>query len=137
MTRHELREIIFKNIFQLPFYEEGLPEVDFEDSFEAESEPTEKERAYIDAKIKGIVDNLSAIDETIEKNSKGWKLNRIGKTELAILRVAVFEISFDEDVPGKVALNEAIELAKQYGSDKAPAFINGVLDSLITKADEA
>ncbi|MBO4864465.1 MAG: transcription antitermination factor NusB [Eubacterium sp.] len=131
MTRHELREIVFKKVFQLPFNDGSLPEVDYEDSFEAEAEPTEEEKAYIDAKVSGITENLAAIDETIEKHSKSWKISRIGKTELAILRVAVYEISFDVDVPDKVALNEAIELAKQYGTDKAPAFINGVLSGLV------
>ena len=83
------------------------------------------------SKVKGISDNLSSIDESIEKNSNGWKLNRIGKAELAILRVAVFEILYDSDIPDKVAINEAVELAKEYADPKSAAFINGVLSGLV------
>ena len=148
MTRHELREAIFKTVFQMPFFEEGIPEltdtdVDVEDSsdekdeegfvsdFISEYSPSNKDKVYIMSKVKGISDNLKTIDESIEKNSNGWKLNRIGKAELAILRVAVYEILYDSDIPDKVAINEAVELAKEYADPKSAAFINGVLSGLV------
>lgn len=130
MTRHELRERIFQTIFQLPFYDEEIPEIEVSDIADSE-EISKKDKAYIEAKVGGIRDNLEEIDKTIEQNSNGWKVKRIGKSELAILRVAVYEIRFDDDVPDKVAINEAVELAKSYSDEKAARFINGVLSGVV------
>ncbi len=130
MTRHELRERIFQTIFQLPFYDEEIPEIEVSDIADSE-EISKKDRAYIEAKVGGIRDNLEEIDKTIEQNSNGWKVKRIGKSELAILRLAVYEIRFDADVPDKVAINEAVELAKSYSDEKAARFINGVLSGVV------
>ncbi len=130
MTRHELRERIFQTIFQLPFYDEELPEIEVSDVADSE-EISDKDKAYIEAKVAGIRDNLEEIDKAIEQNSNGWKVKRIGKSELAILRLAVYEIRFDADVPDKVAINEAVELAKSYSDEKAARFINGVLSGVV------
>ncbi len=130
MTRHELRERIFQTIFQLPFYDEELPEIEVSDVADSE-EISDKDKAYIEAKVAGIRDNLEEIDKAIEHNSNGWKVKRIGKSELAILRLAVYEIRFDADVPDKVAINEAVELAKSYSDEKAARFINGVLSGVV------
>lgn len=130
MTRHELRERIFQTIFQLPFYDEELPEIEVSDVADSE-EISDKDKAYIETKVAGIRDNLEEIDKAIEQNSNGWKVKRIGKSELAILRLAVYEIRFDVDVPDKVAINEAVELAKSYSDEKAARFINGVLSGVV------
>ncbi len=130
MTRHELRERIFQTIFQLPFYDEELPEIEVSDVADSE-EISDKDKAYIETKVAGIRDNLEEIDKAIEQNSNGWKVKRIGKSELAILRLAVYEIRFDADVPDKVAINEAVELAKSYSDEKAARFINGVLSGVV------
>ena len=130
MTRHELRERIFQTIFQLPFYDEEIPEIEVSDVADSE-EINDKDKAYIEAKVAGIRDNLEEIDTAIEQNSNGWKVKRIGKSELAILRLAVYEIRFDDDVPDKVAINEAVELAKSYSDEKAARFINGVLSGVV------
>ena len=127
MTRHEQREAIFKSIFQIPFYEDDVPELDYEVDFEA----SEKEQDYINNKVKEIQNNLEDIDKAIEGASRGWKVTRMGKSELAILRVAVYEILYDDDIPDKVAVNEAVELAKQYSDEKAASFINGVLSGVM------
>ena len=127
MTRHELREAIFKLVFQFPFSGDDIPE------FEEDVEMSEEDREYIASKVALIKENVNDIDETIEKCSKGWKTKRLGKAELAILRVAVYEIKYDNDIPDKVAVNEAIELAKAYCDEKAPAFINGVLSGILKK----
>ena len=131
MTRHELREAIFKTIFQIPFYEDDIPEIETDEDIECSDE----DREYINTKVALIKENIKDIDETIEKCSKGWKTKRLGKAELAILRVAVYEIKYDKDIPDKVAVNEAVELAKAYCDEKAPAFINGVLSGLL-KSEE-
>lgn len=128
MNRHELREAVFKNIFQIPFYENDKPEMELpEINLEEEFKVSEKDQEYIDSKVADIVLHIKEIDKTIEESSHGWKVKRIGKSELAILRLAIYEIKFDDDIPERVAINEAIELAKAYTDSKASGFINGVL----------
>lgn len=126
MTRHELRVAVFKNIFQIPFYEEDIPEADLD---LGEQSPEDLE--YISSKVKAIQENLPEIDGIIENVSQGWSVKRLGKAELAILRLAVYEIRFDDDIPDKVAVNEAVELAKEYSDEKAASFINGVLSGVL------
>ena len=86
---------------------------------------------FIKSEIKGIIENKGAVDEAINKYAEGWEINRIAKVDLAILRLAVYEILYSDDVPNKVAVNEAVELAKSFSSDKSPSFINGVLGKVI------
>jgi len=81
-------------------------------------------------KYEKIMEKLPEIDAMLEKVARGWKLSRMGKVELTILRLAVYEMRFDEDIPEKVAINEAVELSKKFGGDDSPAFINGVLAKL-------
>lgn len=132
MTRRELREEIFKLLFMVEFYsKEEQPELAkayFEDF--AETEIAENDQEYIENKYENICAVLPEIDEKIAASSKGWKIERLGKAELTILRLAVYEMEYDEDIPTKVAINEAVELAKNFGGDESPAFINGVLGKL-------
>lgn len=92
---------------------------------------TDKEREYISERSNRIIEALPEINAKIESISEGWKIERVGKVELAILRLGIFEMLFDEDIPTNVALNEAVELAKRYGGDSSPSFINGVLGKLV------
>jgi len=93
---------------------------------------SEEERGAIAAKVKAIAGMLPQIDEKIAAYSKGWKVSRMPKADLAILRLAVYETVYDETIPAKVAINEAVELAKLYGNDaQSPSFINGVLSKLV------
>ncbi|MCD8021324.1 MAG: transcription antitermination factor NusB, partial [Clostridiales bacterium] len=85
---------------------------------------------YIRNKVNAILDILDEIDSVIMRICTGWRLERLGKTELAILRLAVYEMLKDDDIPKGVAINEALELAKIYCSEDAPRFINGVLAKL-------
>ena len=75
------------------------------------------------------------IDRMLNETSEGWKTSRMGKVDLAILRLAVYEMFFDEDVPVSVAINEAVELGKRFGTDDSSSFINGILGKLAKKAD--
>ena len=102
------------------------------DLIKRSEEADEKSYTYIREKVENILNRLPEIDELLESASKDWKVSRLGKMELAILRVAAYEIRFDPEIPEKVAVNEAIELSKVYCDDKAPSFINGVLDHLLT-----
>ena len=77
------------------------------------------------------VSGLAEIDEAIDAVAEGWKTGRMGKVDLTLIRLAVYEMKYDEDVPVGVAINEAVELAKKYGTDESPAFINGVLAKLV------
>ena len=97
---------------------------------------TAKERDYVAERADKIIELLPQIDAKLDEISKGWKLDRLGKVELAILRLGIFELDFDEDIPTNVALNEAVELAKTYGGDTSPSFINGVLGKLIEEEEE-
>lgn len=98
--------------------------------FEDMGELEEKDQSYIEAKYASIVERLPQIDRLIGDTAEGWKVSRMGKVDLTILRLAVFEMKYDEDVPVGVAINEAVELSKKFGGDESPAFINGILGKL-------
>ena len=132
MTRSELRKNIFKIIFRLEFHQGEAMEEQLKlrlEELEAEG-VEETELSYIGTKAQAIIDCIDELDEVIGAHSKGWKVDRLGKTELAILRLAAYEILKDDDIPKSVAINEAVELAKMYSSDVAPRFINGILAKL-------
>ena len=131
MKRSELREQIFKMLFRAEFYEESeLPQQ--LSLFFAESEQTEdKDRAYIEKKFEAVVSRLHEIDGMINEAARGWKTSRMGKVDLTIIRLAVYEMKFEEDIPTGVAINEAVELAKAYGTDDSASFVNGILAKLV------
>lgn len=88
---------------------------------------SESDIAYIKNKLENVVAHLGETDEIISECAEGWKISRFNHVDLSILRLAVFEMVFDDDIPYRVAINEAVELAKKYGGDDSPAFINGIL----------
>lgn len=140
MTRSLVRENIFKLLFRIEFNDsEDMPnqvQFFFEDSVKDEelvnvgADIPEADANYIKDKYDKIISNLSEIDYKISSASKGWSIERIGKVELAILRLAVYEMLYDEDIPVGVAIDEAVELTKKYGQDGSPAFVNGILAAL-------
>lgn len=130
MTRREEREHIFKLLFLIEFYKEDELEQQESMYFENLSDAKEKDRAYIRKKYENIRGNLGQIDEQITEVAKGWRTERMGKVELTLLRLAVYEIKYDDDIPTGVAINEAVELAKIFGGEGSSAFVNGVLAKL-------
>ena len=130
MGRSELREHIFKMIFGLEFSEEAQLEEQLELYLDQLVDVKEKDRDYMLAKAKGIAEKVDEIDQIINENTTGWKTSRMNKVDLSILRLAVYEMKWDEDVPVKVAINEAVELAKRFSGEEGPAFINGVLGKI-------
>lgn len=127
MVRSELREHIFKMIFQVEFnFMEDMPE-HLRLYFEQLSHAKDSDLVYIQEKYQKIVDKLPEIDNLLNEKTTGWKTGRMNKVDLSILRLAVYEILWDEDVPQGVAINEAVELAKRFSSEEGPAFVNGVL----------
>jgi N utilization substance protein B len=133
MKRSELREHIFRMIFQAEFVKEEEAKEAIDLYLGELKGVSNRDFTYMNQKATKIMDQIEAIDQTIETIATGWKLNRLGKAELAILRLAVYEVNYDEDIPDSVAINEAVELAKHYGSEQSPKFINAVLAKLIEK----
>ncbi|WP_317367247.1 transcription antitermination factor NusB [uncultured Tyzzerella sp.] len=138
-TRSNTRNHVFNLVFQLEFFEPSHIKdildkyyeiLDTEEQIEKlENEnfiPLKINKSIIEKQLYGLINNLSNIDEKIKECSKGWEISRIDKVDLAILRLAIYEMLFD-DVPTKVAINEAIELSKEYSSEKSYRFINAVL----------
>ena len=127
MTRSKLREELFKLLFRVEFNE--IEEMGEQQQlfFDEEKELSEKDRAELKAKCDDILEKLETIDASLNEKITGWNTDRVGKIELTILRIAVFEIQNDENVPTSVAINEAVELAKKFGQDNASSFVNGVL----------
>lgn len=127
MKRREAREALFALLFEMTFV---APE-EAAGLYETEIEYAERELddEYIKNGYEGVLTNLSAIDEMISAASKGWKLSRLARVTLSLLRLAVYEMCYAK-LPYHIAINEAVELAKVYGEDKSPAFINGVLNKI-------
>ena len=133
MTKREEREHLFKLLFCKDFHE--MAELDEQVEMYQEQRELEnnEEFAPIRKKLDAIVAAEGSIDMILSEAASGWRLNRMGKAELTILRIAVYEMRYDEEVPEKVAINEAVELAKKYGNDSSAGFVNGVLAKLVEK----
>ena len=127
MSRSELREHVFRMLFRIEFNNEN--EMTEQESlyFELLDEVSEKEQEYILNKYKAVKEKVEEIDNILNQLSEGWKTTRMNRVDLTILRLATYELKWDEDVPTGVAINEAVELAKRYSSDQGPSFVNGVL----------
>lgn len=149
MTRREMREHCFKMLFGLDFYPADQTEEQVEQYFASPVEDDtaengqieiihqvdvdEKDKGFLIQRVEGMAVHVPELDEKINSVAQGWKTRRMGKVELTILRQALYEMIYDSEVPEKVAINEAIDLAKKYGGDESPAFINGVLAKLVTE----
>lgn len=139
MNRREIRERIFKLLFRVEFYKaeemEEQKELFLEDAEDFPEEAAEKDKQEITGKYDAIVAKLPEIDAMIDEKATGWSTKRMGKVDLTIIRLAVYEICFDGKIPTGVAINEAVELAKSYGQDGSASFVNGVL-AKFAKAEE-
>ena len=133
MSRREARDTAFKLVFEIPFHGCNYKDrIDFFiDNLEVELEASDKE--YVHKAVELCFENLEDIDNNIAPLLKNWTLSRIPKVSISILRLAVVEMLYLEEIPFQVSINEAIELAKKYGDDETPAFINGVLDKIAKK----
>ena len=130
MTRREAREHVMKLLFQTEFVEAEEYETQAADYLER-FEIKEKHQEFILKEYKGTITHQEDIDKIITASSKKWKTSRMAKLDLTILRLAVYEIYYEEDIPNNVAINEAVELAKKYSGDDSPAFINGLLANVM------
>ncbi len=132
MGRSEQREEIFKLLFRVEFNDQDEMTEQEQMFFEYEDKAiAQKDQNYISAKVAHIRERISEIDEMLNKETKGWKTDRMAKVDLTILRLAIYEMKYDEDVPAGVAINEAVELAKKYGQEESFSFVNGVLAKFV------
>ena len=131
MTRRELRENVFKMLFRVEFHEEAELTEQLELLSNELENVTEEDSAYINQKCNDIIAKISEIDAAINESTTGWKTTRMGKVDLSIIRLAVYEMKYEEDIPSKVSINEAVELAKSYGTDDSASFVNGVLAKFV------
>ncbi|HOO80293.1 MAG TPA: transcription antitermination factor NusB [Lachnospiraceae bacterium] len=134
MSRRTIREQVFKLLFRVEFNERGEMEEQTALFYEDEENQTEDlVRTEVTDKLNAAISHLDELDEMLDREVTGWSTKRIGKVELTILRLALYEMKYDEDVPESVAINEAVELAKKYGQDKSAEFVNGVLAKFTSK----
>lgn len=128
MSRREMREQLFKLLFRVEFNpREELAQQEMFFFADEENDAGQEENAEISEKFNKIVDKLESIDQSLNDKVQKWDTGRMGKVDLTILRLAVYEIMYDDEIPTGVAINEAVEIAKKFGQDSSPAFINGVL----------
>lgn len=127
LTRRKIREHIFLMLFRKEFYNTDELNEQMKLYLDEMEEVSSEENSYLEERFQIILSKLNEVDEILSEISSGWKLDRLGKVELTILRLGIFEMRFDDDIPVKVAINEAVELSKKFGGDDTPGFVNGVL----------
>ncbi len=129
MTRREARDTAFKLLYQIEMQKETAEHI-FE-IFYMESTLPDKVKAYVEDVVFGVFANKADIDAIIAKLLEGWKLSRISKISLSLLRLSLYEMKFRTDIPESVSINEAVSFAKAYESAEAASFVNGVLASFV------
>ena len=139
MTRSQAREHIFKLLYEMQFKQEeyDVEEVvlTYLENFPEEN-VSDNDKTFILSEVKGVQQTKESLDEEIAGAVKGWRLSRISKVDLAILRLAVYEIRCVPEIPSSVSINEAVELAKKYSQSAARSFINGILGSIAPREEK-
>ena len=136
MGRHEKREQVFLLLFQVEFH--APEEMDRQGRLFVEDNEaigSQKDADYIEARCQAVREKVPEIDRFINDNTQGWNTARMGKVELAALRLAIYEMRFDDDIPTGVAIDEAVEIAKKYGQDNSGAFVNAILAKIVKLGD--
>lgn len=135
MGRKKARDNAFKCVYQLSFMQDDDLNKILEVCYD-ENENDEEEKEYIKNVLYGVNENKEVIDEIILSKLKNWTMDRIAKIDIAILRLAIYEIKYVQNIPSKVTANEAVELAKTYGNNDSKSFVNGVIAKIIEDKDE-
>ncbi len=137
MSRKIAREVAFKLIFETSFQNDetmqDLANLLLPDEDENKAEMNADDNKYVEEIINGVREKQEELDSYIKEHLKGWTIERLNKVDIAILRLAIYEILYRDDIPYKVSVNEAVELAKTFSEETSPAFINGVLAEIIQK----
>ena len=127
MGRSKIREHIFKLLFMSQFNETEEKPQQLAMYFEELEELGESDRNYMEEKYRQIISHLEEIDALLNEISKGWKTSRMARVDLTALRLSVYELKYEPEIPTKVSINEAVELAKKYGGEDSFSFVNGIL----------
>lgn len=135
MSRKKARDNAFKCIYELEFIKDKNLDDILSNCYEENNNSTE-EKEYIQMIVNGVKENIEKIDDIILSKLKNWSLDRIAKIDLAILRLAIYEILYVDSIPNKVSANEAVELAKTYGNNDSKSFVNGVIAKVIEDKEE-
>ena len=135
MTRRQAREIIFSLVYEAEFHKDASYAEIYQEAIDDYAEDAVEdhvfeENDYVRKTFFGMEEVLPELDALIEAHAIGWKVDRLSKVSHAIMRVCIYEMLYSDDVPASVAINEALELAKTYDHEKAPAFINGVVNAV-------
>ncbi|MEY8321398.1 transcription antitermination factor NusB [Lachnospiraceae bacterium 46-61] len=133
MNRRNARKNAFFLVFQMDFNKQDHFEELKELFFDQQQQMDEDEKKFILKEAEGTKEHLEEIDQMISKKAKKWSKERMSKVDLAILRLAIYEIYFSNEIPYSVAVNEAVELAKKFSTEESPAFINGILGSIVSE----
>lgn len=138
MSRHKAREIAFKYVYQIAYGQPLVVEDDgfWDIAFEEDNALSEVDKTFIEGIITGVKEHLEEIDKIIFSKITGRSMDRVFKIDLAILRIAVYELLYTKDLSYKVVANEAVEIAKKYGKDNSHSFINGILREVIKEKVE-
>ncbi len=136
MSRKTARKYAFELVFQLPFHDDLDLNSAYDNKFVEFTDMSDADKNFIYQEFKGVAGNLTEIDGLIEKNLKNWKIDRIEKELLAITRLAIYEMLYDEEIGVAVSINEAVELTKQYSDEKGRKFVHGVLSSVAKELEE-
>jgi N utilization substance protein B len=128
MGRRASRELAMKLLYQLEIQKDDREQQRIR--FFEENTLSEKDKVYINDVVDGVFGRQKTIDNMIEVNAKGWKMGRISKVDLSIMRLSIYEICFRKDIPLNVSINEAVELAKKYSNEDAGSFVNGILSKI-------
>lgn len=131
MSRRGLREKIFKLLFRVEFNAPDEMEEQQQLFLEGEEDTGEEESRYIVEKYQKILEKLEYLDRVLNETAEGWTTKRMGKVDLTILRLAIYELEFDDEIPAGVAINEAVELAKKFGQEESGPFVNGILAKFV------
>jgi len=129
MQRVEAREFVLSALYRREFLPTPL------DEMLSEVEPGEQ-RTYIERVFTGIIDHGQEIDDLIGSHTIGWRFERLGLVDRNILRIGVYELLYDDEIPPEVAIDQALELAKKYGTEQARVFVNGILDRILKESRE-
>ena len=136
LSRRQLRQHVFSLVYSLEFYDDADFAVMAERYLDDNGIEDRQDRKFISEEAVSVMAMREQIDRMIDQKSAHWKSKRIARVDLAIIRLAVYEMLEDEEVPVSVAINEAVRLAKKYSSETAPSFVNGVLAALVPEQTE-
>lgn len=136
VTRTRLRDLTMKIVYQYDFYKKPDLEDQMNLFLEQQEDLAVEDIAEISARAMDILAKIPELDKAINENTEGWTVSRMNRVDLSVIRLALYEMRYDDEVPLRVAINEAVDLAREYGGDESPKFVNGVLAKFAKETNE-